>query len=66
MIVLDYSQTVMYIVNEVSEMRIKELREARGLLQKDLGRALDIAANTLSQYENGKREPDLELSLIHI
>lgn len=41
-------------------MRIKELREARGLLQKDLGRALDIAANTLSQYENGKREPDLE------
>ncbi len=50
----------MYIVDEVSEMRIKELREARGLLQKDLGRALDIAANTLSQYENGKREPDLE------
>lgn len=41
-------------------MRIKEIREAKGQKQKDLANALGIAANTLSQYECGKREPDLE------
>lgn len=41
-------------------MRIKELREQRGILQKEMGDALGIAQNTLSQYETGRREPDLE------
>lgn len=41
-------------------MRIKEIREAQGKKQKELAVALGIAPNTLSQYENGKREPDLE------
>ena len=59
-IFVDYSQIVIYNVGEVNKMRIRELRIQRNLQQKDLAAALEIAANTLSQYENGKREPDQE------
>ena len=38
--------------------KLKELRIERGIQQKDLAAVLGIGANTLSQYENGKREPD--------
>ena len=38
--------------------KLKELRIERGIQQKDLAATLGIGANTLSQYENGKREPD--------
>lgn len=41
-------------------MRIREARERQKLHQKDLAAKLKIAQNTLSQYETGKREPDLE------
>ncbi|MBR4212127.1 MAG: helix-turn-helix transcriptional regulator, partial [Oscillibacter sp.] len=41
-------------------MRIKEARMARGLSQKDFAAIVNIAPNTLSQYETGKREPDLK------
>ena len=41
-------------------MRIKKIREQRGLLQKELASALGIGQNTLSQYEGGKRQPDYE------
>lgn len=41
-------------------MRIKELREKQKIKQKELAAAIGIAPNTLSQYENGKREPDIE------
>lgn len=40
--------------------KLKELRIERGIQQKDLAAVLGIGANTLSQYENGKREPDNE------
>ena len=39
-------------------LRIKELREARGEMQKVIAKALGIAPSTYSQYETGKREPD--------
>lgn len=38
--------------------KLKELRIERGIQQKELAATLGIGANTLSQYENGKREPD--------
>lgn len=41
-------------------MRIKEARMARGLSQKDFAAMVNIAPNTLSQYETEKREPDLK------
>lgn len=42
-------------------MRIKELREANNMQQKALANILGISSNTLSQYENGKREPGIEI-----
>ena len=36
--------------------RIKALREDRDLTQKNICAYLNIAQNTQSQYENGKRE----------
>lgn len=42
-------------------MRIKELRIASGLSQKELAGKLGIKPNTLSQYETEKRSPDPEM-----
>lgn len=39
------------------ENRIKELRLERGMTLKELGEALGVRDNTLSQYETGKRNP---------
>lgn len=36
--------------------RIKSLREDNDLTQKNIAAYLNIAQNTYSQYENGKRE----------
>ena len=41
-------------------MKIREIREQKGLSQTELSRILGVAQNTLSQYELGKREPDLD------
>lgn len=39
--------------------RIGELRREKGLTLKKMGKELKIRDNTLSQYETGKREPQL-------
>lgn len=59
-ILLDHSHYVIYIENGVIDMRIKEIRMRKDISQKELAAALGIAPNTLSQYENGKREPDIK------
>ena len=41
-------------------MRIQEIRKGKGIKQKELADKLGIAENTLSQYETGSREPDIE------
>lgn len=41
-------------------MRLKELRMRKGLTQKGVAEALNIARNTYNQYETGKRAPDIE------
>lgn len=40
--------------------RLKEIRKKKDLTLKALGEEVGLASNTLSQYENGKREPRLE------
>lgn len=40
--------------------RLKDIRKQKGLSQKKYASLLDISSVTLSHYENGKREPDLE------
>lgn len=42
-------------------MRIKLLREKSGMQQKELAAKLGISPNTLSQYENNKREPGVDI-----
>ncbi|MBQ6268002.1 MAG: helix-turn-helix transcriptional regulator [Clostridia bacterium] len=37
-------------------MRLKDLREDRDILQKDLAAFLHVRQNTYSQYENGQRQ----------
>ena len=41
--------------------KIKELRLERNLKQKEVASALHIATNTLSQFENNKGRPSLEV-----
>lgn len=40
--------------------RLRGIRNEKNLSQKEFAALLDINAVTLSHYENGKREPDLE------
>ena len=41
------------------ENRIAELRKEKGLTLKQLGEILGVRDSTLSQYETGKRNPQL-------
>lgn len=41
-------------------LRIREMRDILGIKQKQVSSDLNIPPNTFSQYETGKREPDLE------
>lgn len=43
--------------------RIGELRRSKGLTLKKMGELLNIRDNTLSQYETGKREPQLGMMI---
>ena len=38
--------------------RLRELREEKGIGQKELGKLFNVAQNTISNWENGTREPD--------
>lgn len=39
---------------------LKELRKQKHLTQEQLAQNVGLAKSTISMYENGKREPDLE------
>lgn len=39
-------------------LRLKELREQNNISQKELGQMLKVAQNSISNWENGIREPD--------
>lgn len=41
-------------------MRIKELREARGMNQAELARAVGASRPTVCQWESGARRPGLD------
>lgn len=40
--------------------KIAELRKGRGLSQKEFGKLIGAAQNTVCNWENGKREPDVQ------
>ncbi|MDD6995733.1 MAG: helix-turn-helix transcriptional regulator [Candidatus Borkfalkiaceae bacterium] len=41
--------------------RIRELRQEHNLRQKQLAKSINVAANTLSQFESGKANPGYEV-----
>ena len=41
-------------------VRLKELRKNANLTLNDVSSAIKVANSTLSQYENGKRQPDFD------
>lgn len=41
--------------------RLRMLRDDKGFTQKDLAEALNITVSTISHYENGTREPSIEI-----
>lgn len=41
-------------------MNIKKFRIARGLTRKETAEVLGVKRNTVCQWENGQREPNIE------
>ena len=41
--------------------RLKELRLEKGVSLKEVGDAVGVTLNTISNYERGVREPDFEI-----
>lgn len=44
--------------------RLKEIRESKGISQKDFAAIIGVPANTYNQWENGKRQPDSEIMIL--
>jgi transcriptional regulator with XRE-family HTH domain len=47
-------------MRKIFGIRLKELRESKSFLQKDLAEELGIKQNTLSNWELGNREPTFD------
>ena len=41
-------------------LRIRTMRKSRNMTQEDLARAIEQSASSITMYETGRREPDLE------
>ena len=41
-------------------MRLKQIREEKGLSQNELAKKINMTQQRISSYENGIREPDIE------
>ena len=41
--------------------RLQAIRDDKGFTQKHLGEVLNISVSTISHYENGTREPNIEI-----
>lgn len=52
------------MTNSKIGVNIRDLRKAHGETQQELGRALNVEFNTISMYESGKRQPDLQTILV--
>ena len=46
-------------LNGVIEMKLRELREQKGVTQKEVADAIECTATVYSRYERGEREPDI-------
>jgi len=48
------------IMEKIRKFRLKELREERGLTQPELAEQIGVNYRTISNWERGVSEPDLE------
>ncbi len=48
-------------MNSAFSLRLKELRNQRGMSQKDLGILIGLSDKTISAYESGRNAPDFEI-----
>ena len=68
-----FGTTTSYIIGEIDDPippnknksginleKLRELREATGKTQDDIALYLNVGRNTVSRYESGEREPDLQ------
>ena len=46
-------------LNGVTEMKLRELREQKGVTQKEVATAVGCTPTVYSRYERGEREPDI-------
>ncbi len=44
-------------------MFIREIRKAKGMTMKQLGKIVGVTESAIGQYEKGKRKPDYEMLL---
>lgn len=49
--------------NNIFGKRLKELRNEKGLSQRKLGEIFNVCNQTISFWESGSREPDLDTLL---
>ena len=45
----------------VIEMKLRELREQKGVTQKEVATAIGCTSTVYSRYERGEREPDFSM-----
>lgn len=46
-------------LNGVNDMKLRELREQKGVTQKEVATAVGCTSTVYSRYERGVREPDI-------
>ena len=56
----DYNITRKEVIKIKFNMRLKELRLANGLTQKELAKSIEVGRTTISEYESGKIVPKHE------
>jgi len=63
--VLKTAGWLLYNFNKVvvNMNRIRDLRSARGMQQADLAKELSVSRVSISRYETGERDPDIETIL---
>lgn len=45
----------------IGVLQLRELRKQKGLTMKQLGKIVGVGESAISQYENGKRQPDYDI-----
>ena len=50
--------------NNIFGKKLKELRIEKGISQRELGKLLGVCNQTISFWESGSREPDMDMIVV--